>query len=378
MGQQSPDEILNEIKEMSRGQHRIYIGAAPGVGKTYAMLGDALIARKEGIDVVIGCFDAHGREDTERAREDLEMVPLRKSTHKGLVVYELNVPAVIERKPDIVLVDELAHTNADDSKNPKRYLDVEDILDAGISVWSTVNIQHIESLNDTVREITGIEVRETVPDSVIRSATEVRVIDLTPESLIERLKQGKVYPEAVAHNALRNFFRPGNLTALREMVLRAVADDTDNRLETYMHHHDIVGPWPAHDRIMVALTPAPNGSRLIRRGYRRAQRMKADLTVVTVSPGPGLITPENARRLEGHRALARKLGAEVVELYDTHVPRALLKYANQHHVTEIILGESHRSRWQEFIRGSVINELLRLSTGIDILVMGEESRKNGK
>lgn len=373
----SPEEMLQEIQRLSRGQHRIYLGAAPGVGKTYAMLNDALTIRDEGIDVVIGCLDTHGREETERARADLEMLPLRASTRKGLEVYELDVAAVVARNPDIVLVDELAHTNADDAKSPKRYLDVEDILDAGISVWSTLNIQHLESLNDTVHEITGVEVRETVPDSVIRQATELRVIDLTPEALIERLKQGKVYPSAVAHNALQNFFRQGNLTALREIVLRAVADDTDSRLETYMHRHDIAGPWRAHDRIMVALTPAPSGARLIRRGYRRAQRMKADLTVVTVSPGPGLITPENANRLEQHRNLARKLGAEVVELYGTHVPRVLLAYANQHHVTEIIFGESHRSRWQEFFRGSVINDILRLSTGIDILVMGEDNPKNG-
>lgn len=372
----TPEEILEEIKRMSRGKHRIYIGAAPGVGKTYTMLSDAHGARADGIDVVIGCLDTHGRPDTEKMSGDLEVIPLRRGTLKGKEVGELDVAAVIDREPDLVLVDELAHTNADDAEHGKRYQDVEEILAAGINVWSTLNIQHVESLNDTVRQVTGIKVRETLPDSVLREADEIRLIDLTPESLIERLKQGKIYPPETVANALQNFFRKGNLTALREMALRAVADDTDERLSDYMDDHAIVGPWPTHDRILVALTPSPNGSRLIRRGYRRARRFKAQLTVVTVLPnGIKGLAAADAQRLEGHLELARKLGAHVVELQDSNVPRALVDYAKEHHVTEIILGESRRSRWEELARGSVINEVLRLSSNIDILVLGEEPKE---
>ena len=372
----TPEEILEDIKRMSRGKHRIYIGAAPGVGKTYTMLSDAHGARAEGIDVVIGVLDTHGRPDTEKMIGDLEVIPLRRATLKGKEVGELDVEAIIAREPDLVLVDELAHTNADDSKHAKRYEDVQEILETGINVWSTLNIQHVESLNDTVRQITGVRVRETVPDQVLRDAEEIRLIDLTPDSLIDRLKAGKIYPPATVANALQNFFRKGNITALREMALRAVADDTDERLEDYMDNHDIVGPWATHDRILVALTPSPNGSRLIRRGYRRARRLKASLTVVTVLPqGIQGLPRADAERLEGHLSLARKLGAHVVELEDSNVPRALVNYAKEHHVTEIIMGESRRSRWEEIARGSVINEVLRLSSNIDILVLGEEPKE---
>lgn len=361
---------------MSRGKHRIYVGAAPGVGKTFTMLSDAHAAQNEGIDVVVGCLDAHGRRETENAVGDLEILSLRSATYKGMEVGELDVDAILSREPDLVLIDELAHTNADESQNAKRYEDVEVILDAGINVWSTLNIQHIESLNDTVRQVTGVRVRETVSDSVIRNADEIRLIDLTPDALIDRLKQGKVYPPENVPNALHNFFRKGNITALREMALRTVADDTDDRLEHYMVDHDIVGPWPTHDRIMVALTPSPNGSRLIRRGYRRVRRLKGELTVVTVLPkGAQSLSSDDAQRPEGFLALARKLGAEVVELRDSNVPWALVRYAKEHHVTEIIMGESRRSRWQEVMRGSVINEVLRLSSSIDILVLGEEPKE---
>lgn len=369
----TPEEILEDIKRMNRGKHRIYLGAAPGVGKTFTMLGDAHIAQAEGIDVVIGCLDAHGRIDTEKAAGDLEMIPLRPAQYRGLKVGELDVQAIIDRSPDLVLVDELAHTNADGSLHSKRYEDVEDLLEEGINVWSTLNIQHVESLNDTIRQITGIRVRETIPDSFIQAADELRLIDLTPDALIDRLKQGKIYHPSTVANALQNFFRKGNITALREIALRTVADDTDERLETYMDDHAIEGPWPAHDRIMVALTPSPNGSRLIRRGYRRARRLKAELTVVSVLPSsPSALSAENAERLQSHLSLAVKLGATVLQLQDTNVPQALVKYAQEHHVTEIIMGESRRSRWQEFLRGSVINEVLRLSSSIDILVLGDE------
>jgi two-component system sensor histidine kinase KdpD len=368
----TPEQILEDIRRMSRGKHRIYLGAAPGVGKTYTMLKDAHEAKQQGVDVVIGVIDAHDRAETAALVQGLEQVPLLPASYKGVPVFELNVDAVMTRGPDVVLIDELAHTNADGCRHLKRYQDVEELLAAGINVWSTLNIQHLESLNDTVRQITGIKVRETIPDSVLRGAEEVRLIDLTPEALIDRLKRGKIYQGATIDRALQNFFRTGNLTALRELALRAVADDTDERLERYMHHHAIEGPWPTHDRIMVAISPSPNGARLIRRGYRTVRRLKAEFYVVFVRAPDRRLRPEDERRLAMHFDLARQLGANVVELRGSHIARTLVQFAREHHVTEIVMGESLRTRWQEIWRGSVINEVLRLTSNIDILVVGRE------
>lgn len=369
----SPEEILEDIRRASRGKHRVYLGAAPGVGKTFTMLADAHVARSQGIDVVVGSIDTHGRQETADAIGDLEIIPLKPSTYKGKAVGELDVGAIMVRCPDLVLVDELAHSNAEDSQHAKRYEDVEALLSSGINVWSTMNVQHLESLNDTVRQITGIRVRETVPDSFVKDADEIRLIDLTPEALIERLKRGKVYQGPNIDQALQNFFRKGNITALRELSLRAVADDTDDRLEVYMNRHAIEGPWPTHDRIMVAVTPSPNGARLLRRGYRVARRLKADFTVLIVlPPGQQKLPEQDAATLKSHVALAEQLGANVVQLHEANVPRALVRYALEHHVTEIIMGESRRSRWHELWKGSVINEVLRLSSNIDILVVGNE------
>jgi two-component system sensor histidine kinase KdpD len=369
----SPEEILEDIRRMSRGRHRVYLGAAPGVGKTFTMLGDAHTALDEGIDIVSGIIDTHGRDETAELMNGLELIPLAQMTYKGLDVGELDVAAVLARGPDVVLVDELAHTNADHSKNMKRYQDVEDLLAAGINVWSTLNIQHLESLNDTVRQITGVRVRETVPDSIVREANEIRLVDLTPEALIERLKRGKVYQGRRIDQALQNFFRTGNITALRELALRVVADDTDDRLENYMNRHAIDGPWPTHDRIMVAVTPSPNGARLLRRGYRIAQRLKGEFHVVVVRPADGgAFAPNDEQTLTSHINLARQLGAQVFELRNNNVPRAIVTFAQEHHVTEIVMGESLRTRWQEAFKGSVINEVLRQMSNIDILVVGHE------
>ncbi len=368
----TPEEILQEIRRMSRGRHRIYLGAAPGVGKTYAMLSDAHGAREQGVDVVIGIVDTHDREETLAMVQDLEVVPLRQTVHKGLPVGELDVPAIMERAPDLVLVDELAHTNPQEAVHPKRYQDVEDLLAAGIHVWSTVNVQHMESLNDTVRQITGIQVRETIPDSIVKDADEVRLIDLTPEALLDRLKRGKVYQRNI-NQALQNFFRAGNLTALRELALRAVADDTDDRLESYMHRHAIEGPWPTQDRIMVAVTPSPNGARLLRRGYRTARRLKGEFYVVVVRPeGQTTFAEEDETRLGSHLTLAEQLGAHVVQLHNNNIAHALVQFAREHHITQMVLGESLRTRWQEIWRGSVISEVLRQTSNIDILVVGHE------
>lgn len=372
----SPEEILKDIRNLGRGRHRIYLGAAPGVGKTYTMLSDAHLARKQGVDVVIGVIDSHARPETEALAEGLERIPLVPATLKGVATQEMNLDGILARRPKVVLVDELAHTNADGMAHRKRYEDVLTILDAGIDVWSTLNIQHLESLNDTIRQITGVRVRETIPDDVVKQADEVRLVDLTPEALIERLRQGKVYRDRVAQQALQNFFREGNLTALRELALRAVADDTDDRLESYMQHHNIPGPWPAQERIMVAITPSASGARLIRRGYRMAQRLKAEFYVVFVRQSDRSMNARDEAALEQHIRLAKEFGAKVVELKHANVAQALVDFAKEHHITQMVMGESLRTPWQEFTRGSVINQVLRLSSNIDILVVGQEQQAN--
>ncbi|PSR32467.1 MAG: histidine kinase [Sulfobacillus benefaciens] len=370
----TPEEILEQIRRMSRGRHRIYLGAAPGVGKTYTMLSDARGARDQGVDVVVGIVDTHGREETAEMVHGLEVMPLRMTLHKGLAVGEIDVAAIMKRAPDLVLVDELAHTNPEDASHPKRYQDVEDLLASGIHVWSTVNIQHMESLNDLVRQITGVRVRETIPDTIIQNADEVRLIDLTPEALVDRLKRGKIYQRNI-DQALQNFFRVGNLTALRELALRAVADDTDDRLESYMHRHAIEGPWPTQDRIMVAVTPSPNGERLLRRGYRTARRLRAEFYVVVVRPeGHPVFATDDETRLTAHLTLAEQMGAQIVQLQNNRVAHALVQFAREHHITQMVMGESLRTRWQEIWRGSVINEVLRLTSNIDILVVGHERK----
>jgi len=363
----SPEEILAEVQREGRGQLRVYLGAAPGVGKTYTMLQDARLLKANGHDVVVGIVDTHKRPDTAALLEGFEQIPPRRVEYRGIWVDELDVPALLARHPQVALIDELAHSNIPGSVHAKRYEDVEEVLEQGIEVWTTLNIQHLESLNDVVKQVTGIRVRETVPDRIVRDADEVRLIDLTTDELIERLKQGKVYQPHVVPHALKNFFRPGNLHALREMALRVVADSTDDQLEDYMDQHAIPGPWPVNDRILVCITPSPSGDRLIRRGVRRAQRLKAELYVVHVRNRT--LTVEEEKVLAAHVQLARRLEAKVVELKGDHVAQAILTFAREHHVTEIIMGKSRRSRWQEWREGSVITQVLRGAGNIDVMVV---------
>lgn len=366
----SPEDILADIAREGSGQLRVYLGAAPGVGKTYTMLVEARALKASGVDVVVGIVDTHQRRETDAQLSDLERIPPRKLDYRGIWVEELDVAAIIARHPQVALVDELAHSNVPGSQHQKRYEDIEEILAAGIHVWTTVNIQHLESLNDVVKQVTGVRVKETVPDRVLREASEIRLIDLTTEELIDRLKQGKVYQPTVIPHALKNFFRQGNLDALREMALRVVADSTDDRLEHYMDAHAIPGPWPVNDRIMVCITPSPSGDRLIRRGVRRAQRLKAELYVTYVRRPS--ISVEEAKNLASHVQLARLLEAKVVELQGEDIAETLLAFAREHHITEIIMGKSHRTRWEELRHGSVINRVLRGAGTIDILVVAPD------
>lgn len=363
------DEVLRQIENLKRARHKIFVGAAAGVGKTYAMLREAHSLRETGIDVVAGIIEAHGRQETMELLEGLEVIAPIEVPHSGIVLRELDVEAVVRRQPDVVLIDELAHSNPPGLRNPKRYEDVQDILQAGVNVHSTLNVQHLQSLNDIVAQVTGIRVRETVPDSVLSEATELRLIDLAPEALVQRMREGRVYPSEQARRAMDNFFRVGNLTALRELALRAVADRTDEDLDAYMRMHNITGPWPTKERVLVCITGNPAGQVLVRRGYRMAQRLRGDLFVAAVTrPGhtPGL---QEARSLDQHLRLAREFGAEVIREEDEDTAGRLVHIAKDVRATQIILGESRRSRWAELLHGSVIERILHETRDADVLIV---------
>ncbi len=363
------EEVLAQIDRLRRARHKIFIGAAAGVGKTYAMLGEAHEMLGHGIEVVAGVIDTHGRPETEALMEGIEVLPPLEVPQGSIVRHELDVDAVLRRAPDVVLIDELAHQNAPGMHNRKRWQDVQDILAAGINVHSTLNVQHLQSLNDVVAQVTGIRVQETVPDQVVAEATELRLIDLAPDALVERLKQGKVYPPQQTQQALDKFFRLGNLTALRELVLRTVADQTDEDLGEYRRAHHITEPWPTKDRVLVCVTATTLGQTLIRRGYRMAQRLKGDLLVATVrKPGrtPAL---KEAQVLDLNLRLAVELGAQVIRAEDADVAKRLVAIANEVGATQIILGETRRTRLQEALHGSVIDRILRETHDADVLIV---------
>jgi two-component system sensor histidine kinase KdpD len=341
-GRTSPDEALEAARRQAgsgaRGRLRLYLGMAPGVGKTCAMLQEARRRRERGTDV------------------------------------EMDTAAILERRPQVTLVDELAHTNAPGSLHEKRWQDVEDLLVAGITVLSTVNIQHLESLKDVVEQITGIAVRETVPDRVVNDADEVELIDMTPSALRQRIQHGNVYPPERAQQALGGFFREGNLTALRELALRHTAQGVDLQLERYMRGHTIAGPWPASERVMACIDDRPVSQRLVRRAWRIAQAVHAPLVVVTVERpnlGRGL-DPERRRRLEAHQRLAEDLGAEIVTLRGDDVAAEITRYAHAHNVDQLVIGHSTKGRWTELFHGSVVRQVLRGNAAIDVHVIGNE------
>ncbi len=371
----TPDEILSRIASLRRGRLKIYLGAAPGVGKTYTMLNDAREQRARGVDVVIGIVECHERPGTESQIRDLEILPSRAVEHRGITISELNGEAVLARNPDLVLIDELAHTNAPGSPNEKRYQDVRAILDRGISVWATLNVQHMESLNDTVREITGIRVTETVPDWILDEASEVRLIDLDPDALIQRVEEGLVYRADVASRALKNFFRPGNLTALREMALRALAEATDRRLEQYMSEHQIIGPWGARDRILACVSTSPNGQRLIRRAYRAARRLRGSLYVLYVQDPRRHPREQQVHTLQRNLDLATRLGAHIERVSSVHAADAIVHFAKANRITQIIVGESLHHTWIERWTGSVVERILRGTRDVDVLVVANPAKE---
>jgi two-component system, OmpR family, sensor histidine kinase KdpD len=354
---------------MARGQLRIYLGAAAGVGKTYAMLNEGRRRRDYGEDVVVGFVEPHRRPKTAAQVGDLEVIQRRTVEYRGTTLEEMDVDAILERRPQIALVDELAHTNAPGSRNEKRWEDVEELLGAGIDVISTLNIQHLESLNDVVEEITGIKQRETIPDEVVRRADELQLVDLTPAALRSRLARGDVYPAERIDAALANYFRPGNLSALRELALAWLADRVDEGLEDYRRRHGIEEPWETRERVMVALTGSPDGERLIRRAARMAHRMNGELEGVHVIPQDGLAAPAD-ELLERQRRLLTQLGGSYHEVVGEDIGDALLDAARSLNVTQLVMGASRRSRWQRLTRGSVIGKVIRGSgTRIDVHVV---------
>jgi len=367
----SPDALLAEAQREMRGRLKIFLGASPGVGKTYAMLEAAHERQKEGIDIVIGVVETHGRKETERLVAGLPMVAPKTVEYRGRVFHEMDLEAILARRPKFVLVDELAHTNVPGSRHVKRYQDVEEILRAGINVYSTLNIQHLESLNDVIERIAGIKVRETLPDSVLGSADEIELIDLPPEDLLKRLAEGKVYVPEQAKRAAQNFFSPGNLTALREMALRHAAERVDAQMVNYMRAHAISGPWPARERILVCVGDDMSSARMIRVAKRMAERRNAAWVAVYVETHRHMsLSEEDRDGIDRALRLAEQLGGESVTLQGEDVTGEILNYAREHNCTQLIVGRQRRRSWRRLFTPSITQRLLQQSSAFDVLLVG--------
>ncbi|MEV1169568.1 DUF4118 domain-containing protein [Nonomuraea sp. NPDC049784] len=363
----------------SRGMLRVYLGAAPGVGKTYAMLSEAHRARERGKDVVVGFVETHGRAKTARLLEGLEILPRRTMSYRGATFTELDVDAVIARAPAVALIDELAHTNVPGSRNAKRWQDIDEVLHAGIDVVSTVNIQHLESLNDVVDQITGVPQRETVPDEVVRRADQIELVDMAPEALRRRMAHGNVYPLERVDAAMANYFRVGNLTALRELALIWVADKVDEQLDRYRADHGIAGTWEARERVVVALTGGPEGDTLIRRAARIAARSKgADLLAVHVTSADGLTSAGDPTNLIRQRTLVEDLGGSYHQVVGDDIPRALLEFARGVNATQLVLGASRRGRFAQILSRGVGVTTTAMSGSIDVHMVTHEAIRKGR
>jgi two-component system sensor histidine kinase KdpD len=360
-----------------KGKHKIFLGYAPGVGKTYTMLAEAHRRVSRGEDVVIGIVETHGRSETAKMIDGLEQIPRKVLEYRGSTFEEMDTAAVIARKPEWVLVDELAHTNVPGTRHAKRWQSVLEIIEAGINVISTVNVQHFESLNDTVQEITGVHVRETLPDSIIDTAYEVVLIDLTPSALLNRLKRGDIYALAKVPTALNNFFRLGNLSALRELALHKTAEEVDEQMREYMDDQCIGESWRTQERVMICVTLNTRSAKLIRRGYTIAKRFSGIFWVVYVQVPGALLHPKEEAALQDLSDLTRNLGGELVELEGESIARAIVRFAREQHVTYIVIGQSIHSRLEEIFRGNIITRIMRDTNDIDVLVVSEAD-ENGK
>ena len=379
----SPEALLEAARreEGATGKLKIFVGAAPGVGKTYEMLQSAHAKRKAGVDVVVGVVETHGRVKTEALLKGLEVLPRKRIAYRDQTLEEMDIDALIARRPQLALVDELAHTNAPGSRHPKRYLDVEELLSHGIDVYTAVNIQHIESLNDVVAQITHVRVRETVPDSVFDRADAIELIDLTPDDLIQRLKEGKVYVPRQAERALEHYFSPGNLTALRELALRRTAERVDEQLLSHMQANAIAGPWAAGERILVGVSEDPRAAGLVRYTRRLADRLHAPWTAIAIETRRSLqLTDEQRDRLADTMRLAESLGGEAITIpgVERRIADDLINFAHANNVTQIVIGKSMRSRWFELLRGSVVHDLVRRTGNISVHVIAGEEQPIGK
>lgn len=366
-----PDALLADMDREQRGGLKIFLGAAPGVGKTYAMLLAALEARKEGREVVVGVIESHGRQETEALYEELERIPLQSVPYRGRTFSEFDLDAVIARRPAIVLVDELAHRNIPGTRHPRRYQDIEELLAQDIEVWTTLNVQHLESLNDSVARISGVRMRETVPDALLEKARDVVLIDLTPRELIERLKQGKVYVPEQARAALDGFFNPSNLTALREMAFVAAANRVDADLREAMQRHGKGGPWPARARVVIAIDGRRNSEQVVRAGKRLAEQRRAPWTVVYVDTGR-VRSPAMQERLERAFQLAERLGGETVVLRGPYIDAEIVAYARDHNATAIVIGRTRERPFAGLFNQALTQRLLRRNKDFEITVIGAE------
>jgi two-component system sensor histidine kinase KdpD len=369
-----PDDLLRRVnaeqQRAQRGKLTVFFGAAPGVGKTYAMLEAArLELQREHRDVVVGVVETHGRKETAERTQGFALLPLRKVSYRGIEVSEFDLDAALLRRPQLLLVDEMAHTNVEGSRHPKRWQDIEELLGAGIDVFSTLNVQHVESLNDVVAKITSVRVRETVPDSVLEEAHEIKLVDLAPDDLLERLRDGKVYLGAQAQRAIENFFRKGNLIALRELALRHTAERVDAQMLQYRQEQGIEQTWAITDQLLVAVSPSPYSARLVRAARRMAASLRARWYAVYVEPKSGRpLTAAMAERLAANLGLAERLGAEVITLHGDDATDEILRFARARNITKLIIGKPVPGRWREHFRASIVDKVVRLSGDIDVYV----------
>ena len=356
-----------------RGRFRILLGAAAGVGKTYRMLQEGRQAATEGVDVVIGYLEPHDRPETAALAEGLETLPRRRVEHQGVTLEELDTEALVRRAPELALIDELAHTNAPGSVNPKRYMDIEVVLDAGVDVISTVNVQHLESLNDTVFELTGVRVRETFPDRILDAADEVVLVDLAPEELQERLRAGKVYPKSRVETALENFFRSENLGSLRQLALRELSEDLEARRETRVLDRD--AQQAILERILVLVTPQPSSQRLLRRAWRSAQRLGADIDVLYVRRAGATLPEEQTVALAALRRLAQILGVHFLEEESDDLIATVRATVIDRGTTYVYLGTPERRRLEEALHGAFLSRLIEALPGVDLRIAADRGRR---
>ena len=378
-----PDILLARVQDEERRKHRgklkIFLGYIAGVGKTYEMLQAAHLRKREFVDVRIGFIETHGRPETEALVQGLEVIPRKMTEYRNVTLSEMDLDAILEISPQLVLVDELAHTNAPGSRHLKRYQDVEELLDSGIDVYTTLNVQHIESLNDVVAQITGVIVSEKVPDRVIDEAAEIELVDLAPPELLQRLREGKVYVPDMAARAIEQFFNEGNLYALRELALRRAAERVDEQMLAYMQTRAIPGPWAAGESLLVCIGPGPLSERLVRTARRQADRMNAPWSALYVeTPSHHRLSKEGKDQVSRTLQLAEKLGANAATVFGLNVANTAIDYARRHNVTRIIIGKTLRPRWQEFVFGSVVDQLIHNSGTIDVYVISSEEKMEGK